>query len=240
MEELSERLDDSHLSYISQTFRGQDMVKKRPGRNLFAIDYASIDSTLTEANRILLDRRDVLMTDFGLLPESLQTTPDIDVAQDFAKKINELLDEAKRARLDDGRPFTEASKTVKGFFDRIDGPLKAILAELTSRITDAAKRQQRLAALEAANNATVSPAPAAITAYTGKPIATVVSIQSGTPSVPALEWVVEDFDRQNLDLDALRPYLTDAAILAACRKHLEAHGPNKLRGVMYDQRAVAG
>ena len=39
--------------------------------------------------------------------------PDIDVAQGFAKKINELLDEAKRARLDDGRPFTEASKTVK-------------------------------------------------------------------------------------------------------------------------------
>ena len=125
------------------------MVKKRLGRNLFAVDYKSISSTLTEANRILLDRRDVLMADFGRIPKSLQTMPDIDVAQGFAKKINELLDEAKRARLDDGRPFTEASKTVKSFFDRIDGPLKAILAELTSRITVAAKKQQQLAALEA-------------------------------------------------------------------------------------------
>ncbi len=216
------------------------MVKKRLGRNLFAVDYESISSTLTEANRILLDRRDVLMADFGRIPKSLQTMPDIDVAQGFAKKINELLDEAKRARLDDGRPFTEASKTVKSFFDRIDGPLKAILAELTSRITVAAKKQQQLAALEATKNATASSAPASIGAHTGKPILAVVSIQSGTPSAPALEWVVEDFDRQNLDLDALRPYLTDAAIFVACRKHLEAHGPNKLRGVAYDQRAVTG
>ena len=43
----------------------------------------------------------------------------------------------------------------------------------------------------------------------------------------------EGFDRPLLDLEALRPFLTESALLTACSRHLAAHGPNRLAGVDY-------
>jgi hypothetical protein len=53
-----------------------------------------------------------------------------------------------------------------------------------------------------------------------------------------MRWEVDGVDRAALDLEPLRFYLTDAALLAACRKHLEENGPHSLPGASYREVAV--
>ncbi|MCW5714474.1 MAG: hypothetical protein KIT43_08200 [Bauldia sp.] len=227
------------------------MAKTPRGRNLFAIDQASIESTLAEANGALISGRDKLLRAFRTIPESLDTIEDIDKAKAFTKDLDDLLSEAKKARLSDGKPFTEAGKTVKDFFARIEGPLKATMDEILHRVTQAALRQQRMAAEEARRAAAAEAAarrgadvlplrppaaPEPVALVRGQSGASVITKVEPSANIP-LVWIVEAFDRDAIDLEALRPYLTDAAILAACKKHLDAHGPNKLAGVTYDQEA---
>ncbi|MCC6736906.1 MAG: hypothetical protein IT534_12380 [Bauldia sp.] len=227
------------------------MPKTPRGRNLFAIDQASIESTLAEANGALITGRDRLLRAFRAIPESLDTIEDIEKSQAFAQDLDDLLTEAKKARLSDGKPFTEAGKTVKEFFARIEGPLKATMDELHHRVTQAALRQRRKAAEEAARLAAAEaaarrgaevlplrppPSPEPVAIVRGQGGASVITKVEPSANIP-LVWVVDGFDRDAIDLEALRAYLTDAAILAACKKHLEAHGPNTLPGVSYDQVA---
>ncbi len=72
----------------------------------------------------------------------------------------------------------------------------------------------------------------------------IVSAHPGHAAEPPLEeaqvelvWSVEGFDRETLDLEALRSYLTETAILLACRRHLADHGPHSLPGASYRQIA---
>lgn len=219
------------------------MAKAVRGRNLFAIDHTSIEATLTEANQPLIKRRDKLLRAFEAIPPSLDTYEQVEAAQDFAREVEELLGEAKRARLSDGRPFTEAAKTVKDFFARIEGPLGSTLDALMARVTEAALRQRRLAEAEAREQARKAPSLALVppvaaplgTSRGGDPVVT--KVEDPAREIP-LVWVVEAVDRDRIDLEELRPYLTESALLTACRKHLDAHGPNKLAGVEYQQ--VAG
>ncbi|WP_420869090.1 hypothetical protein [Cereibacter azotoformans] len=53
----------------------------------------------------------------------------------------------------------------------------------------------------------------------------------------AMTWEVEAVDRETVDLEALRPYLSERVILSAARKHLETRGPHTLCGVIYRQVA---
>lgn len=220
------------------------MAKTARGRNLFAIDQAAIEATLAEANKSLLTRRDSLLKKFEKLAESLQTEKEIDEALEFARNAQQLLDEARTARLSDSRPFSDATKTVKDFFQRIEGPIKAGVEELTRRVTAAALRQRRLAAdhgdgMKSSPTGPNAPPPPISIARGPSGVSVVAVVEPKANEIP-LTWIVEEFDRDAIDLEPLRPYFTDGAIQAACRKHLEANGPHKLKGVSYEQVAVAG
>ena len=75
---------------------------------------------------------------------------------------------------------------------------------------------------------------AAITLHAPNSAATVPLAIAGI----RLDWEILSFDHAAIDLEALRPFLTEASILAACRKHLEENGPNTLDGVRYRQVAA--
>jgi hypothetical protein len=212
------------------------MAKTTRGKNLFAIDHAAIESTLNEANQALLKDRDKLLRAFESLPATLDTVEEIEKSQQFARDVEQALSEAKKARLADGRPFSDASKIVKDFFLRIEGPLKATLDELQERVTRAALNRQRediTTSLDDEDEDVEEPT-SVIRSRTGAPA---IALASDKPAKLSLEWVVEGFDRDRLDLEKLRPYLTDSALLAACRKHLEVNGPHKLPGASYEQVA---
>lgn len=208
--------------------------RKTSDSNLFAIDYDAIVTTLAEANAPLLKRRADLLAAFSRAPDPLALDDDIVRARRFAGQLDEAIRAARRARSADGRPFRDASATVKAFFDEIDKPLKQALQAILKRLTDAAHRG-RARQIEAPE-----PVPVGMN-LTGKTIATADASQPPQSAAPhadiRLVWSIEGFDRQALDLEALRGYLTDASILAACRKHLAEHGPEKLAGAVYREVA---
>ena len=200
--------------------------------NLFAIDYDAIETTLRDANERLIKRGADLLAAFSRMPDSLASDEDVTSARRFAGQLDEATKEARRARLSDGRPFKDATATVKAFFDGIEKPIKEALEVVLKRLTDAAHRSR-----PGPDDIPVSaPAPVGID-ISGETIVTAKSYQSPQLTPPheeiQLAWSIEGFDRAKLDLEALRNYLTDAAILAACRKHLAGHGPHKLLGVSY-------
>ncbi len=205
--------------------------------NLFAIDHDAIRSTLGDANAPLLRRRDDLLAASARAPELLDTDEDIDRARLFARQLDDAIREARAARLADGRPFRGASATVKRFFDDIEGPLKSASRTILARLTDTAHRGRRM---QTETPVSAPPTPVGID-VSGEPVVTAAPRQA--PSAAAahreimLVWSIESVDRATLDLEALRDYLTEASILAACRKHLADHGPRPLAGVQYREVA---
>jgi hypothetical protein len=55
-----------------------------------------------------------------------------------------------------------------------------------------------------------------------------------------MTWQVESVSREAVDLEGLRPYLTDTALLNAARHHLKHHGPHSLKGASYAEKPVLG
>lgn len=196
--------------------------------NLFAIDHEAILAVLKDANWKLLQRRDELLAALQRMPEKLQQSDQIERASVFMTQLQNAVSECRDARLSDGRPFTMASATVKSFFDDIDGPLRTALRSVKKSLTAAALK---IRALDGGK----SSQPIGIDSR-GNEIVT-AAIQPLPPRQPGggirLEWAVLGFERETLDLGALRPFLTDSAIMAACKKHLAANGPHRLSGVEY-------
>jgi hypothetical protein len=219
-----------------------EVLIMRPPRksdsNLFAIDYDAIKTTLTDANAPLLKRRADLLAAFSRAPESLALDEDVTRARRFAGQLDKAIRDARRARLSDGRPFRDASATVKTFFAEIENPLKEALQAILKRLTDASHRSRP----RPADPPVSEPTPLGID-ISGKTIATAGSHQPPQSTDPHAEiplaWSIERFDRAALDLEALRNCLTDAAILVACRRHLADHGPHALAGVVYREVAQA-
>jgi hypothetical protein len=197
--------------------------------NLFAIDHAAIKATLQDANAQLLDRRDQLLAAFSRAPQHL-LDEDVERANRFVRQLDTALREARQARISDGRPFRVASETVKVFFDAIEKPLQEALRAMLARLTDAAER---------ARSERAGPATGALPVGMDVSGATIVTVgQAATARANIrLAWSVEGFSRDEIDLEALRLYLTDAAILAACRKHLAQNGPHQVAGVEYREVA---
>jgi hypothetical protein len=164
------------------------------------------------------------------VPPELTTREEIERGKVFARQIREALADTRRARLSDGRPFAQATATVKEFFRQIDASLNGALDAMTGRLTRAARRQQ-----EGQPQQNAPPAGPVSISFSGEPV---LSVRHPEPSDIPLVWTVERFDRAALDLEALRPFLTKTAILGACRKHLEMRGPNLLAGVTYAQVAA--
>jgi hypothetical protein len=52
-----------------------------------------------------------------------------------------------------------------------------------------------------------------------------------------LNYIVKDYNIEKLDFNKLSKYFTDAAIMTACKKHLEAEG-NRLEGVEYESIVI--
>ena len=55
-----------------------------------------------------------------------------------------------------------------------------------------------------------------------------------------MAWHVDSVSRDEIDLEALRPYFSETALLNAARHHLKHHGPHSLKGVSYAEKAILG
>ena len=68
-------------------------------------------------------------------------------------------------------------------------------------------------------------------------VPTIAQTQQTLTNVPgvALKWEVAGVDRATVDLEKLRPYLTEYALRLAAKAHLDENGPNAVQGVTYAQ-----
>ena len=85
--------------------------------NLFSLNYDQILETINDANSNLLSRvNDVLETSQIKLDQEIISNELAESLKDFLKKLRQLQKDLSSARLSDGRPFTDATKKIKIFF----------------------------------------------------------------------------------------------------------------------------
>lgn len=211
------------------------MAKAKKSSNLFSISHETVRANLSDAHASLFMRRDAINAKLAIVPKLLETDEEIEGAQAVVDELEKIIKDAKAARLADGKPFRDASKTVQTFFDEIEKPLKNELQKLLDRFTETYLSRQP----NTPEDLALSGSSVGID-VSGKPIVTVSASPPHSSVLGeklAVVWEVDSIDRAALDLEKLRSYLTDAALLTACGKHLDEHGPNKIAGVAYHKVA---
>ena len=86
--------------------------RKTQNSNLFAIDFDAIENVLQDANAPLISAAEDLL-DRGSLIQEIFDTSDAENLKEIVAQIREQGKQLSKARLSDGRPFTDASSVVK-------------------------------------------------------------------------------------------------------------------------------
>jgi hypothetical protein len=200
----------------------------------FNVDHSDIRRQLANANALLTNRCDELLSAVDRAPDPIETLEDLQKALQFARQLGNAGEQIRQVRLSDGRPFSDGTKTVKIFFDEWERPLRGAKKKISQLTAEATTRLS--------SNQINSPFPTDAGTIS-KPIHSdrSQSIDNGDSQRPNYElrlaWAVESFDRNKINLESLRPYLSDEVILTACKKHLRVNGPNKIQGVTYKEVA---
>ena len=216
--------------------------------NLFAIDFDAVLRVIAETNAGLVDRHTRLMEALDRMPEVLDGQQDIDRATRFAGQLQENTKQCRRARLSDTKPLSQLLKQVEQFFKVMEKQSDRAREQVVTRIGEAIRRRGDHADPEAHQDARQpdSPSPSAhmiINPTTGEVLGEATTARADGPAsgdAVRMTWHVDGVSREDIDLEALRPYLTDAALLTAARHHLKHHGPHSLKGASYAEKAVLG
>ena len=229
------------MSYVpsldkpSQLTRKKIMNKINRNSQLFNLDLESIKKTVLDANIQLFDIRDQLLSRFGALPQSLNTNEDEIECLKLVEEIEDILKDSKKTRLKDGKPFRQAASEIRSVFDDVDDPLKVALQDLRHRLTERAfdTKDNPLTDAEYQDDENIINLDDFATTHRGESI---VRSSSGISNI-SLSWQIADFDINTINLEDLRHYFSETAVAAALKKHLKEHGPHKVDGVKYEQRA---
>jgi len=183
--------------------------------NLFAIDFDAVLRVIAETNAGLVDRHARLMEAPERMPEVL-----------------------------DSPALSQLLKQVEQFFKVMEKQSDHARELVVTRIGEALRRRGDHGDRDAPPSDAPPPsAPMIIDPGTGEVLGEAsVPRADGTASGDAVRmvWHVEGVSREDVDLEALRPYLTDTALLNAARHHLKHHGPHSLKGASYAEKPVLG
>lgn len=187
-------------------------VKRSTDSNLFSINLDEIENIITDANIELLKQFEILQNKFIAIPKQISNQNENKEAKKIITELKGIMSDFKKARLEDGRPFTEATKIIKNWFNIRENELKTNLNELNKKVSDFLLDIDET---ETDNEETTN-------------------LRKEVPVI----WSIADFNREEIDIDEIKIYLTDFAIQKAIEKHLQVHGPNKLLGVSYEKKAI--
>ena len=230
-------------------------MRRRQNRNsnLFSIDLDGIVAVLADANGPLINKAEEMLGVASRFSDAVQSVDEAEQLKAFLKSLRAQTRDVSSARLSDGRPFTDAAAVVKAWFGKTENRLKAVDKKLSGVLTKFASEVQyraeeirrRNAEIEAAQNEEADQESRVIgVTVTGAPVVTVNSPSNASvheledvPETPNVEliWQAKDFNREDLDLEKLRLFLTDYAIKLAINAHIKEHGPNQIDGVSYEQ-----
>lgn len=208
--------------------------------NLFAIDIDASLRAIAEANTGLVDRHKKLMDALDRVPPHLETDDDIERAKRFAEQLKDHASRCRTARLADIKPLRKLVERVEAFFKTMEKPANAARDEVMAALSEVGRRR---AAQARASPQHVAPSPETviINRETGEVLAAAIPpaapSTARTAAIP-LTWHVDTVDRATVDLEALRPFLSEAALQTAARAHLQANGPHTLPGATYVEKAA--
>lgn len=247
---ISARLKKLGIKNLEET----PMKRRRQthNSNLFSIDFDAIEAVLEDANRPLIMKAEEIVQKASSFPSVIENNSTAEDIKEFLKELRAHQKEVSKSRLSDGRPFTDAAGVVKEWFGKTEEKLKSLDMRLASKLStytsavaanaeEVRKRNAELAALNLIQQENKKEIGQAIS---GESIVTVVTSPNSMdtmieeePEVPNVQlvWQAKEFDIQSLNLEKLRPYLTEYAIKVAINAHIKDHGPNQIEGVKYEQ-----
>jgi hypothetical protein len=218
----------------------------RSNRNLFNVDFEAIKTTLVNANSLLIEQSNILINSYELLPTQINSSEDLANYKKYLKDSEEFSKVSKNNRLANSKSFREATKVVNDFYKDIDEPIvrevRIIKEKINNKAREEFKQQQEKLNISENNleheQTLVSNSDGEIIIETNDNQKTedsmVISIED---TKMKLNYIVKDYKIEKLDFNKLSRYFTDAAIMTACKKHLEAEG-NRLEGVEYESIVI--
>lgn len=200
---------------------------------------ADIPAWLEERHTKIETRVKELIEAAGRAPDKIKVA-DMATAEKFSdlrKQVQTAIKAANTARLDDKKVFDEPGKVVHAFWSkridaleaiqgRIDRTLKTWMLENEAAAKKAAdearrKEEERVAKLQAkGKDVTPVETPAV------EPERPKVSGDLGSTTSTRKVWTFRDLNKNEIDLEALRPYLTLDAIEGAVRQYIRAGNRN--------------
>ena len=186
--------------------------QRQNNEDLFYLPLGDIEAILGDANNILVQASNEMIE--KLLSISLEID-NIDSLKELLKKAKQIKSTLRNYRLKDGKPYKVGKEKIdnfyKGYESRIDSGVTRInefLNELANNETDDNQT----------NDTEIDD--------------TEVIINQNFE----LKWSVESFNKQILDYNVLKPFLSDYYVKLALSAHLKANGPNLIDGVEYKRK----
>jgi hypothetical protein len=214
--------------------------------NLFAIDFDALVNAIQEANAPLAKRCQDLIDAGDRFPSDLSNDDQVGRAHKFARLLDMQIKECSKARLNDTKPFKDVTKKIESFFRTFEDRLKSVqgrVLDALSRVALRARADNQRSTVtysdvdaDAESAESPSTKTTIVNTQTGQVYASVLPSERTADVIPTV-WKIDSISRLDIDLEALRPYLTTHALLQAANKHLSVHGPHSLRGAAYSLRA---
>jgi len=193
---------------------------ERPdNENLFELPLGNIESILRDANNILIQDSNQMIE--SLLTIDLEIN-NINNIKDLVKNAKQIKSNLRNYRLKDGKPYKTGKDKVDNFYKQYESRIDDGLLRINDFLN-------QLANNEAENN----------TLNTEENIINQNQVENPEIIINQnfdLKWDIESFNKNILDYNVLKPYLSDYHVKLALNAHLKANGPNLIDGVIYKKK----
>ena len=186
--------------------------QRQNNEDLFHLPLGDIEAILGDANNILVQASNEMIE--KLLSISLEID-NIDSLKDLLKRAKQIKSTLRNYRLKDGKPYKVGKEKIDNFY-------KGYESRIDSGVTRINEFLNELANNENDDNQTND---------TEIDDTEVIINQNFE-----LKWSVESFNKQILDYNVLKPFLSDYYVKLALSAHLKANGPNLIDGVEYKRK----
>ena len=186
--------------------------QRQNNEDLFHLPLGDIEAILGDANNILVQASNEMIE--KLLSISLEID-NIDSLKDLLKRAKQIKSTLRNYRLKDGKPYKVGKEKIDNFY-------KGYESRIDSGVTRINEFLNELANNENDDNQTND---------TEIDDTEVIINQNFE-----LKWSVESFNKQILDYNVLKPFLSDYYVKLALNAHLKANGPNLIDCVEYKRK----
>lgn len=190
---------------------------QRPNNeDLFGLPLGNIEAILGDANNILVQDSNQMIE--RLLSEPLEIN-NIDGIKELVKNAKVIKSNLRNYRLKDGKPYKTGKDKVDNFYKGYESRIDDGLSRINDFLNQLANNEAENTDLNIEENVTNNDN-------------TEVIINQNFD----LKWNIESFNKQILDYNILKPYLSDYHVKLALNAHLKANGPHLIDGVEYKKK----